>query len=307
MSDWRPSASIDTLKGRAALLARIRSFFADRGVIEVSTPLITASGITDVHIESLALADGGFLRTSPEYQHKRLLAAGCGDLYEIGPVFRAEEHGRFHRTEFTLLEWYRVGWRWQALAEEVVSLIQHCIDQRPLNPRYLSWTDSFGKLDGLDPIDCDLRALIELTPSLPADCDRDMRLDYLFATEIQPAFPADTITVIHDYPASQAALARLNPDDPRVAERFEVFIGSVELANGYRELTLADEQQQRLAQDNIRRLALGRSPMPVDERFLGALTHGLPECSGVALGVDRLVMSALGCRDIAESMAFDRN
>lgn len=303
-ADWRPLASIDSLKKRAALLARIRAFFAERNVLEVNTPLITAAGITDLHIESLALADGRFLRTSPEYQHKRLLAAGFPDLYELGPVFRAEEHGRYHRTEFTLLEWYRLGFGWRELAAEVAELLRLCMPERPLALRYLSWADAFAALDGLDPLACSTQELLALTRNLPPDCNRDMRLDFLFATRIQPDFPSDTITVIHDYPASQAALARLKPDDPRVAERFEVFIGSVELANGYCELTHPDEQRLRLNRDNDFRISHGRQAMPIDQSFLAALDHGLPDCSGVALGVDRLLMTVLGSENIAETIAF---
>lgn len=303
--DWRPLASIDALRMRAAMLARIRAFFAQRDVLEVHTPLITEAGITDLHIESLALADGRFLRTSPEYQHKRLLAAGFPDLYELGPVFRAEEHGRYHRTEFTLLEWYRLGFGWRELASEVNELIRICLAGRALTHRYLSWASAFAALDGLDPLSCDEPALLALTPELPTDCNRDMRLDYLFATRIQPGFPSDTITVVHDYPASQAALARLKPEDPRVAERFEVFIGPIELANGYCELTRAGEQRLRLERDNAARLSLGRRAMPIDERFLAALDHGLPDCSGVALGVDRLLMAAMGSGNIAEVIAFE--
>jgi elongation factor P--(R)-beta-lysine ligase len=304
-TDWRPLASMDALQLRAAMLARIRDFFARRGVLEVTTPLITPSGITDLHIESLALADGRFLRTSPEYQHKRLLAAGFPDLYELGPVFRAEEHGRCHRTEFTLLEWYRLGFDWRELAEEVAELIRLCLTGQDLRLRYLAWSESFSPLGDFDPLNCEPQHLLDLTPTLPDDCNHDMRLDYLFATAVQPDFPIDTITVIHDYPASQAALARLKPDDQRVAERFEVFVGPVELANGYRELTQAGEQGRRLAADNASRLALGRRAMPIDQRFLAALDHGLPDCSGVALGVDRLLMIAIGSQDIADTIAFD--
>jgi elongation factor P--(R)-beta-lysine ligase len=303
MNDWQPVAEVSALQRRARVLADIRAFFAARGVLEVTTPLITPAGITDVHIESLPLADGQFLRTSPEYAHKRLLAAGYPDLYELGPVFRAEEHGRFHRSEFWLLEWYRRDFTWRQLAEEVIELIEACLGHDRLQPRFLGWADSYYHALGFDPLSDDEQTLIKLTSTLPADCDRDMRLDYLFATEIQPRFPADSLTVIHDYPASQAALARLKPGDPRLAERFEVFIGPVELANGYRELTSADEQRQRFERDNQRRLELGRRAMPLDERFLAALEHGLPECSGVALGVDRLLMAALDCSDIGQTLA----
>jgi lysyl-tRNA synthetase class 2 len=305
MTDWRPVATLDSLRQRARMVQQIRAFFEARNVLEVSTPVITRAGITDPNIDSLALAcNNGYLRTSPEYAHKRLLAAGFGDLFELGPVFRANENGQLHRSEFTLLEWYRVDWSWQQLAEEVVALIRQCLPedeswQKP--PRFLPWRESFERLD---PLTCTDRHLRELTPTLSPDCDRDMRLDYLFATTIQPSFPDRTMTVVHGYPASQAALARLDPADPRLAERFEVFFGPIELANGYRELTAEPEQRRRFEQDNARRKTLGRPRMPLDEHLLAALRQGLPECSGVAMGVDRLFMAATGSKDIAEVVAF---
>ncbi len=305
MGDWKPATTASNLRRRARILQQIRRFFDDRDLPEVTTPVITKSGITDPNIDSLALAgDRGYLRTSPEYAHKRLLAAGFGDLFELGPVFRANEHGRLHRSEFTLLEWYRVDWSWRQLAEETVALIRHCLpDQQdsPSAPRFLSWRESFANLD---PLTCSDDRLRELTPSLSPDCDRDMRLDYLFATYVQPSFPDRMITVIHGYPASQAALARLDPADPRLAERFEVFFGSIELANGYRELTSEPEQRRRFEEDNKRRQALGRPRMPLDEHLLAALRHGLPECAGVAMGVDRLVMAVTAAPDIASVRAF---
>ena len=308
MTTWQPGISLEGLQQRAELLVRIRNFFHERGVMEVTTPLITASGVTDPNIDSLALDDqAGYLRTSPEYFHKRLLAAGCGDLFELGPVFRAGEQGRHHRSEFWLLEWYRIGWSWQALAQEVVDLIQDCCPRTvSLQPeaRSLSWQACLEAELQCDPLSCDNEALVRLSPQLTPDCDRDMRLDYLFATEVQPRFPADHLTVVHGYPASQAALARLNPDDERIAERFEVFWGSVELANGYRELTCADEQRQRFKQDNVRRKLLGRPPMPIDKNLLAALNTGLPECCGVALGLERLLLMISGSEHIDQVIPF---
>ncbi|AKS42399.1 EF-P lysine aminoacylase EpmA [Wenzhouxiangella marina] len=306
--DWRPGATSQVLVERARLLRRIRAFLDERGLIEVQTPVITIAGITDVHIDSLSLNDAmGYLRTSPEYAHKRLLASGMGDLYELGPVFRAGESGRLHRIEFTLLEWYRLDWAWKALADEVLALIQTGLEgagHPPWSTHYLDWTESFLDHDLPDPLEVGEEELRALSPELPEDCDRDMRLDWLFATRIQAAFPPRRLTVIHGYPASQAALARLDPLDPRKAERFEVFAGSIELANGYHELCEPDEQRKRFEADNARRRRLGRPTMPVDEAFLAALTHGLPDCSGVALGIDRLVMVTLGLADIADARAF---
>lgn len=306
MTDWRPTASAAMLRRRAGLLRRIREFFDHRGVCEVNTPVLTSFGITDVHIDSVDLANGGgFLRTSPEYGHKRLLAAEFGDLYELGPVFRAGESGRWHRTEFTLLEWYRVGWDWRALADEVLALIRHCTGDGDNQPaRLLDWRQAFSALDGLDPLRCSDARLRELCPEIDGECDRDMLIDYLFASRIQPRFPAGRLTVVHGYPANQAALARLDPANPDRAERFEVFHGPIELANGYRELTDEAEQRHRFERDNLRRSELARPPMPVDERLLAAMQHGLPDCSGVALGVERLLMAICGCDDIATVQSF---
>ncbi len=306
MNDWRPAADIDSLRSRAELIARIRRFFDQRGVVEVSTPCMTACGVTDVNIDSIELSGGGFLRTSPEYWHKRLLAAGFGDLYELGPVFRDGEAGRFHQPEFTLLEWYRVDWSWKRLAEEAVALIEHCLQDktgdRPVHFR--PWNQCFRDTLGIDALSASRSELEKLATDAPSDCSHDMLLDYLFATHIQPTFEENGITVIHDYPAPQAALARLNPDNPAVAERFEVFVGSLELANGYGELCDAGEQLERFRADNQKRQALGRRPMPVDSNLIDALEQGLPQCAGVALGVDRLIMAALEAANITEVISF---
>ncbi len=305
---WRPDIDPAMLEIRARLLADIRQFFIERDVLEVTTPLITDYGITDPNIDSFALhGQAAFLRTSPEYFHKRLLADNVGDLYELGPVFRAHEEGRHHRREFWMLEWYRTGWTWQALADEVVELIRYCCPVSDLlqsNAINRSWRACLQETLSCDPLTCEDSEIVRLTPTLPADCDRDMRLDYLFATQIQPHFPADRLTVVHGYPASQAALARLDPEDDRIAERFEVFWGAVELANGYRELTCPETQRRRFDKDNLRRSKLGRPTMPVDENLLAALDAGLPECSGVALGVDRLLMVMHGSDHIDQVAPF---
>lgn len=306
MNDWKPSATADNLRKRAELVARIRRFFDQRGVIEVSTPCMTACGVTDVNIDSIEVSGHGFLRTSPEYWHKRLLAAGLGDLYEIGPVFRAGESGRFHQPEFTLLEWYRLDWSWQQLADEVVALVEHCLHDdegtRPVHRQ--SWQQSFQECLGIDALSASRSTLEALAGDAPPGCSHDMLLDYLFATRIQPTFDDHGITVIHDYPASQAALARLNPHNPAVSERFEVFVGSLELANGYGELCDAQQQLERFRADNRKRRALGRRTMPIDAKLIEALQQGLPQCAGVAVGVDRLVMAALNATDLSEVITF---
>lgn len=307
MSEWRPSADPGLLRKRARILADIRQFFRDRDVVEVDTPVLTRSGVTDPQIESIPAGRGkAWLRTSPEYWHKRLLAAGLGDLYELGPVFRAGESGHLNQVEFTLLEWYRLGWTWRELAEEVIELITACLGVRrdTVTVRHLPWRDAFRERLGFDPLTASDSEITACARDAPDGCNRDMLLDYLFATRVQPGMTPGAITVIFDYPASQAALARLNPDDGRVAERFEVFFGPVELANGYRELTDGIHQKARFEADNRLRAELGRAPMPIDAELLAALDSGLPECSGVALGVDRLIMLALDGNDIRQIMAF---
>lgn len=303
MSDLPASPSVTTVRSfrlRARLVRAIREFFASRGVAEVLTPVKTMYGVTDVHIESVALADEGYLRTSPEYAHKRLLAAGVGDLYELGPVFRAHEHGRRHRTEFTLLEWYRVGWTWSRLAEEVLELVESVTPDHRWRRRTVSWQALMVERLGTEPTTAGASELRGLASDAPPGLDTSELFDWLFATRVQPSLPQDQLTVVHDYPACQAALARLRPDAPEWAERFEVFAGPLELANGYRELTDAAAQRERFEADNRRRGKLGRSAMPIDERLIDALEAGLPECSGVALGFDRLAMVAAGSDDIGD-------
>lgn len=305
MSDWRPTATPDHLRNRARLLTQVRHFFAERGVTEVTTPVLTRCGVTDVQIDSVATDDpAGWLRTSPEYFHKRLLSAGFGDLYELGPVFRRGEQGRFHNPEFTLLEWYRVGWSWRELAGEVVELLSQVLGDDPREVRYRSWRDCFENALDINALSADTGSLRALDPHAPADLNRDQLLDWLFATRIQPELPDGAITVVFDYPASQAALARLDPDDSRLAQRFELFIGSLELANGYQELTDPAEQRQRFERDNRLRHELGREIMPVDGALLDALVTGLPECSGVAVGFDRLLMATTGAGSISEVVPF---
>lgn len=296
--------NVQTLRERAGIVDRIRGFFAARDVIEVQTPTITDAGVTDLHIESVALADGRFLRTSPEYAHKRLLSAGAGDIYELGPVFRAGENGRLHREEFLLLEWYRPGWGWHALADEVLALISHVTGRHNWAIEFIAWRSLLERETGIDfeaGTEAELRAA---AADAPSGLDLPELLDWLFATRLQPALPDDCLSVVHDFPACQAALARLKPGQPQWAERFEVFAGPLELANGYRELTDPIEQSRRFEADNRRRLSLGRSEMPLDHALIAAMESGLPECSGVALGVDRLMMITLGANDIVHTRPF---
>jgi len=298
------AADVETLRTRARIIDAIRAFFRERDVMEVHTPTITEAGVTDLHIESMALRDGRYLRTSPEYAHKQLLSARAGDIYELGPVYRAGENGRFHRDEFLLLEWYRTGWTWRALADEVLELVARIARRQDWTVEYIAWRSLLGRETGIEfesATESDLRAA---APGAPDDLDLPELLDWLFATRLPPALPEGRLSVVHDFPACQAALARLKPGQSQWAERFEVFAGPVELANGYRELTDPVEQRRRFDLDNERRRALGREAMPIDHALIDALARGLPECAGVALGVDRLLMVAMGVDDIGRTRPF---
>jgi lysyl-tRNA synthetase class 2 len=317
--DWRPSAGIAALRTRAALLAAIRAFFAERGVLEVETPVMSMAGNTDPNIASFALEFSGrtdgaprtrWLRTSPEYPLKRLLAAGVGDCYELGRVFRDGEAGGRHNPEFTMLEWYRVGWDHRRLAEEAAEVVQLALRLVGRGARVATTTFRALYLETLavDPFtatDAELRAVLGDVAIDPTGLVRDDWLDLLMTHRIQPSLPADRLLVVHDYPASQCALARVRPGDPPVAERFELYLGPLELANGYHELRDAVEQGQRFQRDGEVRAARGDRLPPRDARLLAALASGLPECAGVALGIDRLLMAMLETDRIADVLAFD--
>lgn len=311
-----PGAVRARLQLRARLYALIREFFAARAVLEVETPMLSAAANTDPNIESFhtdfsghidAGARARWLRSSPEYPLKRLLAAGSGDCYELGRVFRNGEVGARHNPEFTLLEWYRIAWDQRRLADEVIELVQAALALvgRGARIEVLSYAELFARELGLDAhraSDAELRVALGDRQVDPAGLTRDDWLDLLLGHRIQPRLPADQITVLHDYPASQCALARVLPGDPPLAARFEVYLGTQELANGYHELHDAAEQRRRFAADNRTRLARGLAELPVDERLLAAL-DALPDCAGVALGVDRLLMALAGCASIAEVLA----
>lgn len=319
LTAWRPGARLDVLRLRAALYARLRGFFAARGVLEVETPILSAAGNTDPNIESLHLEFRGpasagarrrWLRTSPEFALKRLLAAGVGDCYELGRVFRDGEAGRRHNPEFTLLEWYRVGWDHRRLMHECAALVADALElvERRVQVELIDYAALFRRHAGVDPHRDGIDALRAALGEVEINGDglgRDDWLDLLLTHRIEPALPIDALTVVHDFPASQCALARIRPGDPPLAERFELYLGSVELANGYHELADAGEQRRRFEADLARRAARGQPRPPIDARLLAALESGLPACAGVALGVDRLLMAMLGSRDIDAVIAFD--
>jgi lysyl-tRNA synthetase class 2 len=312
---WRPTAALNALKRRAAMLAAARDFFAVRGVLEVETPILSAAAVSDPQIESLTtqvagMAAPAYLCTSPEYAMKRLLAAGSGDIYQICKVFRDAERGRWHNPEFTLIEWYRLGFDDAALMTEVESLIGGLLaPYRRLAPaERLSYSAALQRHAGIDAHNASDSDLNESAARhgivCQAELDRHAKLDLLMGLVVGPRLGLERPCFLCDYPASQAALARLKPGFPPVAARFELYLDGVELANGFHELVNGGEQRARFTQDLELRRARGQVMRPLDEHLLAALTAGLPDCAGVALGFDRLAAIALGAAGIADAMAF---
>ncbi len=310
---WRPSASLDVLRARARLLASIRDYFSRTDVLEVETPYASVHGVTDPAIDSCRLrADcgGRYLHTSPEFPMKRLLSAGSGAIYQVCRVFRAGERGRWHNPEFSLLEWYRPGFEHHRLMDDVASLLRQVLDNDLAEIR-LSYAELFEAHIGIDPhaATSDLLRQKALDLGL-ADAsrlqlpDRDAWLDLLLTHSIEPHMPRDRMLFIYDYPVSQAALARVRPGEPPVAERFELYLGGMELANGFYELADAGEQRTRFEVELAERESQGKPLIPMDEHLLDALQAGLPDCAGVALGLDRLLMRLCGAGHIGHVLAF---
>jgi elongation factor P--(R)-beta-lysine ligase len=315
LPNWRPTASVENVRLRADVLAKIRAFFADRGVLEVETPLLAAAPVTDLHLHALqcryhgpGAADGRvlYLQTSPEFAMKRLLAADSGPIYQICKAVRNGETGRRHNPEFTILEWYRPGWDHHRLMDEVDELLTAILGTRP--GERLTYQVAFERYAGIDPHAASDEALRRRVEALGMEdtggLRRDDLLDLILTHVIEPRLGHCQPSFIHDYPASQAALARIRKGEPPLAERFEVFSEGVELANGYHELTDPDEQRRRFVSDLAARRAADLAEVPIDERFLAALEHGLPPCAGVAFGIDRLLMVKTGTREIGEVLAF---
>ena len=315
--NWRPSASRELLRQRAALLAQTRAFFAQRGVLEVDTPMLVNAAVTDVHIESAVVqlaprSQAYFLHTSPEYAMKRLLAAGSGDIFQICHVVRGAERSRLHNPEFTLLEWYRLGFSMEQLMDEVDALARAllggaCVDYPT---EHLSYREAFRRHLDLDPFTADVARLEHIAQALgyrsagAGDARRDELLELLVSASVGPRLGRGTLTFVHHYPASQAALAQLDAQQPGTALRFELYCEGVELANGFQELTSAAEQHRRFEQDREERRRRRLPAIEVDERLLAALAAGLPACAGVALGFDRLLMLAVGAREIEAVLSF---
>ncbi len=343
---WKPTATRAALERRAAMLASARAFFAARQVLEVDTPVMVNAPVTDVHIHSAEVrlrrhgGDRMFLHTSPEYAMKRLLACGSGDIYQICHVVRGRERGRQHNAEFTLIEWYRLGFTLDDLMDEVQALVFALLGtaQSECRAERLSYREVFQRELSLDPFTADVETLAQACETLgfrrdanragrpgwaARDADgaasdphpaagstprvgrqRDEMLDMLMGSRIGPALGRGKLTFIHGYPASQAALARLDPRDPAAALRFELYRDGIELANGFHELASAAEQRARFEADREERKRRGLPAHAPDERLLAALEAGLPDCAGVALGFDRLVMLATGASHIDEVLAF---
>ena len=319
--NWQPTATMGTLRERARLIATVRAFFAARGIWEVETPVLGQGGSTDVHLvslSSLARTDKGqrklWLQTSPEFLMKRLLAADSGPIFQLAKSFRDGEVGARHNIEFTMLEWYRPGFTLAQLIEETTALVEHVLPQSPGPVVYYRYRELFHRHLEVDPFTTSLVTLRSLaaergnmmSAQALAEEGRDTCLDLLMGMVIEPTLGQQELSVVVDYPASQAALARRHQDADGewVASRFELYLNGIELANGYDELTDAEEQRQRFDADNAERRRLGLPEVDVDAHLLAALEQGLPASSGVALGLDRLIQLALGKTRLEEVLAF---
>nr|WP_162063655.1 elongation factor P--(R)-beta-lysine ligase [Vibrio taketomensis] len=314
---WQPTASMELLRKRAMILGQIRQFFAQRNVLEVDTPAMSHATVTDFHLHTFqtdfigpGYADGSklYLMTSPEFHMKRLLAAGSGCIYQINKAFRNEENGRYHNPEFTMLEWYRVGFDHHKLMDEMDDLLQLVL--KGGQAERMTYQQAFIKVLNVCPLEASMLELkkaaakLGLSDIAEPEEDRDTLLQLLFSIGVEAKIGQLVPAFVYDFPASQAALAKINPNDPRVADRFEVYFKGIELANGFHELDNPSEQLARFEQDNAKRIEMGLTAQPIDYHLIEALKAGLPECAGVALGIDRLIMLALDCDHIDQVTAF---
>jgi lysyl-tRNA synthetase class 2 len=314
-NNWSPVASKEVLRKRAQMLKSIRAFFYGKQILEVETPLISSAGITEPHIESLRtdFRDSScYLNTSPEFAMKRLLAAYGEPIFQICKAFRDDELGVNHNPEFTMLEWYRPGLDTHQLMDEIVELLGCVFENDGPSFDRVSYRDVFEKHAGFDPHQakasdlCDYALQHGIERPVGLKEDKDEWLDWLLTQLVLPALGNTKFTFIYDYPESQSALARLCHDDMgiKVASRFELFYGEVELANGFHELLDSEIQKQRFENENRKRIEAGQSAVVIDEHLLDALSYGLPDCSGVALGLDRLLMVMCNKKSISEVLAF---
>lgn len=303
-ADWRPSADAAMLRFRAEVLESIRRFFRRRNVLEVETPCIEQFPANEIGLDSFTV-DGRYLRTSHEAAMKRLLAAGSGDIYQLGKAFRSNESGTWHNPEFTLLEWYRKGWNYKMLMEEVETLLYDLFTphKKLSNTCFVSCTELFKRT-----FDIDLSS--GLVAELPAAAraqgfdsgnDKTIAFDFLIDSAARKQFRDECLTFVYDYPEECALLAEVRDG---IAERFEVYIGGLELANGYTELTSASVCRRRFEQENALRREAGKVRLPVNTTLLSALEHGMPECAGVSVGVDRLLTIMIGRRELSTTLSF---
>lgn len=290
------------LKIRAYLLKQVRSFFDTRGVMEVDTPLLSPFAPIDTHIDLFEIVGGGFLHSSPEYGMKKLLSMGCGDIYQLSHVYRKEETGYLHRPEFTLIEWYRVDTDFSTFLKEVFELLTIFLD--PQSHEILPYSEAFSKALGVS-YDAPLNTLLEVAHAKGIDCQEKCQTslqNILWGCFVEPQLGKEGVTVITHYPQEQAALARIKNG---FAERFEIYFKGMELGNGYHELTDPIEQKKRLEKSNQERLQMRKSALPIDSHFLEALERGIPDCYGIAVGFDRLLMLKQGASEISEVLPID--
>ena len=318
MQPWQPTTTHDARVARAELLRTIREFFYVRNVLEVDTPLLSNGTVTDEHLDAFDtqfnFASSGkpsklYLQTSPEYAMKRLLCADSGSIYQVCKAFRHEGEGRWHNPEFTMLEWYRLGFDHFALMDEVDALLQETLNTASADK--MTYQQAFQRCLNIDPLNADDEILLSAMQQhhidihAPQSLSYDSKLQLLFSYVIEPKIGIERPCFVYNFPASQAALAKLSSADERVAERFEVYYQGAELANGFHELSAAKEQRLRFETDNEKRKENGLPTKPIDENFLSALDAGLPACAGVALGVDRLLMLKTGASHIKEVINFN--
>jgi len=319
---WQPSASISTLKARSHFIADIRTFFAKKNVWEVETPILSNNTVTDLHLDAFVTKfdfditgeqQSLFLQTSPEFAMKRLLAADSGAIYQITKAFRHESAGRFHNPEFSMLEWYRPGFDDKKLMTELDELLQSIMDTQPA--LYLSYQQAFIQYLSFDPLDINLTRLKQIVSThssddwLQQESNPDTLLQWLFSMKIEPLLGQEEDQFkpcfVYDFPASQASLAKVSQSDSRVAHRFELYYQGVELANGFYELQDHNEQLRRFNADNELRVQAGLAAKSLDSNLLAALESGLPDCAGVAVGIDRLFMLKQNLTHISQAISFD--
>jgi lysyl-tRNA synthetase class 2 len=307
-----PESRIQNLKDRACMLSKVRSFFSSKNILEVDTPILSHSAPIDEHIDIMSvdlLGTTGYLHSSPEYAMKRLLSLGIGDIFQLSHVFRLGEVGRFHNPEFTMIEWYRTSLSFEAFIEETIELVRLFIGSYPY--KYISYRNAFLKYAHIDYVNASVQDLLdcasshEINLSSPNSWDLDSLLQLIMGSVIEPNLGNEEITVLWDYPSSQAALAKTEQKgEEKVAKRFELYFQGIELANGYLELTEAKEQKSRFLDSNEKRIKAGKPSLPIDELFLSALEKGFPECCGVAVGFDRLLMLKQNATSLKEVLPF---